>query len=98
MNRSVGYLLAECAIYRAVYLELVSSLSTDCFILAVRRFIARRRCPSTVYSDSGKNLIGTANLLKNIDWEKVEDFPQKRDFHGNSILHLLLGGVDSEKG
>ena len=71
-------LLATCAIYRAVHLELVSSLSTDCFILALRRFIARRGRPSTIYSDNGKNLVGTANLLKSIDWEKVEDFASEK--------------------
>ncbi|GFY09337.1 integrase catalytic domain-containing protein [Trichonephila clavipes] len=39
--------LATCAVYRTVHLELVSSLSTECFIQALRRFIARRGRPST---------------------------------------------------
>lgn len=39
-----------CAVYRAVHLELVSSLSTDRFIEAFRRFVARRGRPNTVYS------------------------------------------------
>lgn len=31
-----------CAIYRAVHLELVTSMSTHSFIQALRRFVARR--------------------------------------------------------
>ncbi|GFT73260.1 putative RNA-directed DNA polymerase from transposon X-element [Trichonephila clavipes] len=34
--------LFTCATYRAVHLELTSSLSTDAFLLSLRRFIARR--------------------------------------------------------
>lgn len=44
--------LFTCATTRAVHLELVSSLSSECFLLALRRFIARRGLPTTVYSDN----------------------------------------------
>lgn len=66
--------LFTCAIYRAIHLELVTSLSSDSFILAVRRFIARRGRPITIYSDNGTNFVGTNNELKAIDWNKIEDF------------------------
>ncbi|GFU24856.1 integrase catalytic domain-containing protein [Trichonephila clavipes] len=56
----------------AVHMELVTSLSTESFILALRRFISRRGRPFTIYSDNGKNLVGTSNELKNIDWKKVK--------------------------
>ncbi|GFX22172.1 uncharacterized protein TNCV_364831 [Trichonephila clavipes] len=49
-------------------------LSTESFILALRRFISRRGRPFTIYSDNGKNLVGTSNELKNIDWKKVKDY------------------------
>ncbi|GFW59903.1 integrase catalytic domain-containing protein [Trichonephila clavipes] len=55
-------------------MELVTSLSTESFILALRRFISRRGRPFTIYSDNGKNLVGTSNELKNIDWKKVKDY------------------------
>ncbi|XP_042911743.1 uncharacterized protein [Parasteatoda tepidariorum] len=77
-DRKCWVVLFTCAIYRAVHLEVVSSLSTDCFILALRRFIARRGHPSTVYSDNGTNLVGTANLLKNINWNEIEDFASRK--------------------
>ncbi|GFT33267.1 integrase catalytic domain-containing protein [Trichonephila clavipes] len=70
--------LATCAVYRTVHLEFVSSLSTECFILALRRFIARRGRPTTIYSDNGKNLVGTANLLQKIDWKKIENFASEK--------------------
>lgn len=62
-----------CAVYRAIHLELVSSLSTDKFIEAFRRFVARRGRPSTVYSDNGTNFEGFCNLLKRIDWVKIQE-------------------------
>ncbi|GFX47913.1 integrase catalytic domain-containing protein [Trichonephila clavipes] len=66
--------LFTCAVFRAVHMELVTSLSTESFILALRRFISRRGRPFTIYSDNGKNLVGTSNELKNIDWKKVKDY------------------------
>ncbi|GFW38925.1 integrase catalytic domain-containing protein [Trichonephila clavipes] len=43
--------LFTCATYRAVHLELTSSLSTDAFLLLLRRFIARRGRPRVIYDD-----------------------------------------------
>ncbi|GFS61776.1 integrase catalytic domain-containing protein [Trichonephila clavipes] len=47
-----------CAVYRAVHLELVSSLSTESFMQALRRFWARRERGSTLYTDNGMNFVG----------------------------------------
>ncbi|GFX48795.1 integrase catalytic domain-containing protein [Trichonephila clavipes] len=66
--------LFTCAVFRAVHMKLVTSLSAESFILALRRFILRRGRPFTIYSDNGKNLVGTSNELKNIDWKKVKDY------------------------
>jgi hypothetical protein len=63
--------LFTCAVYRCVHLELVTSISTEYFIQALRRFIARRGRPSVIYSDNGTNFIGTSTVLKKVDWEKV---------------------------
>lgn len=49
---------------KAVHLELVSDLSTDAFIAALRRFIARRGKPSLVWSDHGTNFVGAMRELK----------------------------------
>ena len=49
-------LLITCLTTRAVHLEVAQSLCTDSFLMALRRFIARRRKPEVVYSDNGTNL------------------------------------------
>lgn len=72
-NRSkVWIVLYTCAVYRAVHLELVTSLSTETFILSLRRFIARRGRPSTIYSDNGTNFTGADSALKRLNWQTIE--------------------------
>ena len=52
-----------CLTTRAVHLEVAGDLSTECFILALRRFIARRGHPNVLYSDNGLNFVGANNEL-----------------------------------
>jgi hypothetical protein len=44
----------------------VTSLTTEAFLAALRRFIARRGKPRTIYSDNGTNFQGAANQLHDI--------------------------------
>ncbi|CAI6359149.1 unnamed protein product [Macrosiphum euphorbiae] len=53
-----------CMSVKAVHLEIVSDLSTDAFLAALDRFVARRGIPSNVYSDCGTNYVGAARQLK----------------------------------
>ncbi|XP_071573556.1 uncharacterized protein [Temnothorax nylanderi] len=53
-----------CLCTKAVHIELVSSLSTEAFLNALKRFIARRGKVSCIYSDNGTNFQGAANSLK----------------------------------
>ncbi|GIY14937.1 reverse transcriptase [Caerostris darwini] len=76
--------LFTCAVYRAVHLEPLTSLSTESFMQALRRFIARRGRPSTVYTDNATNFRGTDNALKKIDWQKISEnecYPIKWKFN-----------------
>lgn len=60
-----GYIcLFVCLVTKAIHLELVEDLSTDCFLAAFRRFISRRGRPLHVYSDNAKNFVGASNELK----------------------------------
>nr|XP_049703884.1 uncharacterized protein LOC126056149 [Helicoverpa armigera] len=56
--------LFTCLTTRAVHMELVSSLSTDSMILALRRFAARRGMPRVIYSDNGTNFVGANKELQ----------------------------------
>lgn len=55
-----------CFCTKAVHLEVVSDLSTNAFILCLRRFISRRGKPNTIYSDNGKNFVGANNELNKL--------------------------------
>ncbi|UYV75610.1 hypothetical protein LAZ67_13000736, partial [Cordylochernes scorpioides] len=63
--------LFTCAVFRAIHLELVTSLSTEAFIQALRRFIARRGRPTVIYSENGTNFVGANNDLRALNWKKI---------------------------
>ena len=52
-----------CMSTKAVHMELVSSLSKDDCIMALKRFIARRGMPAKILSDNGTNFLGARNDL-----------------------------------
>ncbi|XP_045784625.1 uncharacterized protein LOC123880521, partial [Maniola jurtina] len=45
-----------CLTTRAIHLEIAGSLSADSAVMALRRMIARRGCPTEIWSDNGTNL------------------------------------------
>ena len=51
---------------RAVHLEVAFSLSTDSFIMCLRRFIARRGKPTVIYSDNGTDLLEQTASYANV--------------------------------
>ncbi|XP_014293814.1 uncharacterized protein [Halyomorpha halys] len=53
-----------CMSTNAIHLELVSSLTTDAFLTALDRFVARRGLPRCIHSDSGTNFVGASKFLK----------------------------------
>ncbi|XP_055613091.1 uncharacterized protein LOC129759623 [Uranotaenia lowii] len=55
-----------CLCTKAVHLELVSDLSTDRFLQALRRFIGRRGYCSDIYSDNGTNFVGARSYLREL--------------------------------
>ncbi|XP_033361815.1 uncharacterized protein LOC117240067 [Bombus vosnesenskii] len=55
-----------CLAVKAVHIELVGDLTSETFIAALRRFIARRRFCSTLHSDNGSNFIGANNDLREL--------------------------------
>ena len=67
--------LFTCLTIRAVHLEIAGDLSTDKFILALRRFIARRGKPKIMMSDNGTNFVGAnkelQTSLQKLDQSKI---------------------------
>ena len=63
-QQKVWVVLFTCAVYRAVHLEIIDSLSTEAFALALRRFVARRGKVSQMWSDNATNFTGFNNALK----------------------------------
>ena len=51
---------------KAVHLEAVTDLTTDAFIAALRRFIARRGKPSMIWSDHGTNFVGANREIQDL--------------------------------
>ncbi|GFX37073.1 integrase catalytic domain-containing protein [Trichonephila clavipes] len=70
-GRKVWITLFTCVVYRAIHLELVNSLTSDAFLLALRCFIARRGRPRTIYCDNGTNFRGAFNDLSKLNWNKI---------------------------
>ncbi|UYV85094.1 hypothetical protein LAZ67_X004553 [Cordylochernes scorpioides] len=73
-NKKYWIAIFTCATYRAIHLELCTSLTTETFIGAMRRFVARRGRPSTIYSDNGLNFVGCKNLFSSLDWNKIVEY------------------------
>lgn len=48
---------------KALHLELVSDLSTETFLAALKRFTARKGLLTDIFSDNGSNFIGAKNSL-----------------------------------
>lgn len=67
--------LFTCMTSRAVHIDAAASLSTDSFLMAWRRFAARRGVPKEMFSDNGTNFRGAnaemAKSIKELDNDAV---------------------------
>ncbi|XP_026056216.1 uncharacterized protein LOC113041867 [Carassius auratus] len=57
-------LIFKCLTTKAVHIELLNSMDVDAFLLALRRFIARRGKPHEIRSDCGTNFRGADRELR----------------------------------
>nr|CAI5862749.1 unnamed protein product [Callosobruchus analis] len=53
-----------CLAVKAIHIEIVSDLTTECFLAAFRRFTSRRGSCSHVVSDNGTTFVGASKELK----------------------------------
>lgn len=55
-----------CCSTHAIHLEVVSDLTTEAFLAALKRFVSRRGLPSDIFSDCGTNFVGANRELKKL--------------------------------
>ena len=78
-----------CLTTRAVHVELVCDLTSDRFLLALRRFISIYGTPKKLTSDNGSNFVGAAREITRMlkTWERSEDGDSKIiDFCKKSLI------------
>ena len=63
IQKAYGVIFA-CLSTRALHLEVSSDATTDKFLMAFRRFVARRGAPQTILSDNAKQFILADKLLR----------------------------------
>ena len=68
-------LLFACSLTRAIHLELLNNQTTEEFMKAFKRFIARRGRPQKVYSGDGRSFLAASKWLARIMRdEKIQDY------------------------
>ncbi|KAG1926140.1 guanine nucleotide-binding protein G(I)/G(S)/G(O) subunit gamma-2 [Pimephales promelas] len=91
-------LLFKCLTTRAVHLEVLTSIDSDAFLMALRRFIGRRGKPAELYSDQGTNFRGGERELKEAFSQLSGDLQQQLakqqiSLHFNPPAAPHFGGV-----
>ncbi|XP_053623554.1 uncharacterized protein LOC128682758 [Plodia interpunctella] len=87
-----------CFSTKAVHLEVVSELSTQAFILRLKRFIARRSKPHVIHCDNGKNFVGANNELGRVLRTSLRSIKEYTANEGIKFSHIApysptLGGL-----
>lgn len=77
-NNKAYIAIFVCFATKAMHIELVSNLTTEAFLGAFKRFIARRGKPSQMYSDNGTTFVGAQRQLKEL-YEFHRDQKTQRD-------------------
>jgi len=67
-SRAKRYLLIfRCAMYGAVHLEMMDSMDTTSFLLALEAFISRRGKPNRIVSDNGRNFVSGKAVIDELN-------------------------------
>ena len=76
---------------KAIHLELVSDLTSDAYIAALKRFIARRSIPDQIFSDNGTNFRRASSTLHELyKLFQSNGFEQSTSILSVSYTHLTL--------
>lgn len=84
IRTSKGYIaLFVCMATKALHLELVGDLTSDSFIGAFRRFVARRGRCAHIWSDQGRNFIGANKIL-------AEEWAEARQLLEGPVAEMMM--------
>ncbi|XP_059046616.1 uncharacterized protein LOC131842114 [Achroia grisella] len=89
--------LFTCMTVRAIHIELVPSLTTDSFIMALRRMASRRGWPQYMYSDNGTNLRGTEAELKK-SYQELDQTVLKQETSNRGMTWSFISPISPHKG
>ena len=92
-----------CVYSRAIHIEVCTDLTSDAFIMALRRFIAIRGPVSRIRCDCGKNFVGASYELKqalnSMKQDEVKNFLLKNgcdtEFHFGGVFKRQIGTIHS---
>ncbi|XP_026464750.1 uncharacterized protein LOC113376024 [Ctenocephalides felis] len=80
--------LFVCFVTKAIHIELVSDLTAECFLAALRRFTARRGKPSDIFSDNGTNFVGA-----NSELNELSKFLQNKSIKSTITNNLSIESI-----
>ncbi|XP_060665543.1 uncharacterized protein LOC132797782 [Drosophila nasuta] len=82
-----------CFSTKAIHLEATSDLTTQKFLAAFSRFIARRGCPYQMYSDNGKTFVGADKVISNDFLEATRECIIAQHAHKSLSWHFNPPGA-----
>lgn len=83
-------LIFTCMASRAIHLETLNGMTTDSFVNALRRFIARRGKVREIRSDQGTNFVGAKNELAAALQELQEPIKQFLSSQDCDLIHFKM--------
>ena len=91
-------IIFKCMTTRAVHLDLLKNMDSDAYLMALRRFAARRGTPAEVWSDRGTNFKGAQRELREAFENMAPELQQrlarqKIKFNFNPPAAPHFGGV-----
>ncbi|UYV61064.1 hypothetical protein LAZ67_1003288, partial [Cordylochernes scorpioides] len=70
---------------KAIHIELVTNLTTEAFLAALRRFIGRRGRPAEINTDNATNFVGAYKDLRKLFNSNIHDFASSEEIKWNFI-------------
>ncbi|XP_044778298.1 uncharacterized protein LOC120284346 [Drosophila simulans] len=82
-----------CFSTKAIHLEPTSDLTTEKFLAAFARFVARRGCPQRVHSDNGKTFVGAATLISRDFLQAIKESVTDAYSHQGLVWRFIPPGA-----